>query len=228
MKLALLGSVALASMVSFQAAAADEFNPKQAANEEFKPKRNEVSLFGNIDNSQTTTNGTSQPSQTATYITGEYGRYFTSKLVGKANLFLYTSGKDASETNIMALAVGLKYYFINGKKVSPFVMGDFGLSTMSMGGGTGWHCPSGQGACTSAGGGWDGYTFTGTTADVAVGIAIWMTEATALNIDFKHKQDSLTSQAYTVTSLAGTSRYVDSFSQTTTHNMLELGLTTKF
>ena len=169
------------------------------ADDEFAPKRNEISAYGSIDNQSTSDNiaGSTSTSSTVETIVAQFGRYFTPQIVGNVGVGLMKSGSGSNSTTFTDISVGVKYYFKAGKKGdwTPFVMGDVGLSNFSG----------------------SGLSGSGYMLDVAGGATYWVTETAGVNIDAKYKTEavSLSSGGF-------------SFTQTTNHTMLEFGLTLKF
>jgi hypothetical protein len=176
-----LGSMAL---VSVQASAADDF---------FAPKRNELSLYGSIDNQSQSTTGSSSTSTNLQTVFGQFGHYFTPQIVGNVGLALMKSGGAGVTTTFTDVAAGVKYYFKVGKQGdwTPFVLADLGVSNFSGGGVSG----------------------SGYMVDGAGGVTYWVTESAGINVDGKYKRESV--------SVTGTTL-------TTTHTMVEFGLTLKF
>ena len=85
-------------------------------------QQNEISLFGNLQNSKSSAAGSQSYNQGN--ISAAYGRYFMPQLVGRVLINSSFSQSAGGGTNTFTLAgVGAKYYFKAGKRgdLVPFV-----------------------------------------------------------------------------------------------------------
>ena len=172
-----------------------------------KRHRKETSLAGYFQKQ------TTPDSSSTIFVKLDQGFYFTPRFLGTVSVNGLITGSGNSEVTMMGVGVGLKYYFRDAAKsrVVPFVLGNVGLSMLSLPYSKTYFCGT---TCTP-------YTvnytdfLAGYALQVGGGLAIFMTEDVSTDISL---------QAYSNNYSAGT--YYPSMTQGGA--VLNFGITARF